>query len=50
MTDRATQDDRYWLTPMGCAAAGGHHPNSERTTCTTCGVALSSFDREDPSR
>ena len=50
MTDRTTQDDRYWLTPMGCVAAGGHHPNSTGMACNTCGAILRDrSDREDSS-
>lgn len=30
----------YWLTPQGCAAAGGHKPDLDKRHCRVCGVAL----------
>jgi hypothetical protein len=36
VTDRATQDHRYWLTPAGCLATGGHVPVAVTTTTTRC--------------
>ncbi|HSV38712.1 MAG TPA: hypothetical protein VLI04_08130 [Nocardioidaceae bacterium] len=40
MTFGETTASRYWLTPAGCAAAGGHRLNATATDCMTCGAAV----------
>lgn len=46
MTYGETQRIRYWLTPAGCQALGGHRPNPSGTDCTTCGAAITT-DKEN---
>lgn len=40
MTDSTGQDVRYWLTPTGCAAAGGHRADLDEHHCRLCGAAI----------
>ena len=40
MTSREDQDVRYWLSPAGCEAAGGHKPDLDERHCRLCGALL----------
>ncbi|WP_157537659.1 hypothetical protein [Nocardioides sp. Root190] len=40
MTTAEVQDVRYWLTPEGCTAAGGHVLVVSSWACLSCGTSL----------
>ena len=44
MTNKTTQESRYWLTPAGCKATGGHIPDLTRLACKVCGSSLHPTD------
>lgn len=41
MATRLEQNVRYWLTPTGCVAAGGHTPiPNDPSRCQSCGAPI----------
>ena len=47
MAAQVLLEERYWLTPTGCEAAGGHkvHDDGGCRTCVVCGASVEAGDR-----